>query len=117
MSNKNETNIYDVVPKWERHLSFKEREDGLIELFIPRFHSNFSKRLLERLGRDPNIHVTLEEHGSTVWRMIDGKNTVRQIVDALADHFNHEENYEYRIIKYIMMLKQQRLITYDFEKS
>ncbi|MCK9159473.1 MAG: PqqD family peptide modification chaperone [Bacteroidaceae bacterium] len=112
MSKKNKISIYDVVPKRGRHLLSEEQEDGLVRLIIPRFTNNFMRHLLERMGRDSNIHITLEEHGSAIWRLIDGKRTVKDIIENLNEHFNNEENYEYRIIKYIMTLRQQQIIVY-----
>ena len=49
----------------------------------------------------PDIHVRLEEHGTAVWELIDGKRTVRQIIEELAEHYDHEENYESLITAYI----------------
>ncbi len=41
-----------------------------------------------------DIHVRLEEHGTAVWNLIDGQRTVREIIEKLADHFQHEAGYE-----------------------
>lgn len=58
----------------------------------------------------PDIHVRLEEHGTAVWELIDGKRTVRQIIEELAEHFDHEENYESRITAYITQLQKDGFV-------
>jgi hypothetical protein len=58
------------------------------------------------------IRVRLEEHGTAVWNLIDGRRTVTEIVDALATYFNHEKNYEYRIAAYLSELQRQGFIKY-----
>lgn len=58
----------------------------------------------------PDIHVRLEEHGSAVWRLIDGRRTVREIVSLLADHFHPDENYASRVTIYVMQLRKDGFI-------
>ena len=116
MSESKKINLYDVVLSVESFVSWREKDEGTIELIIPRFKTKWTYNMLKRLGRDPDIHVSLEEHGSAVLKLIDGKRTVKEIVDLLDDHFNHEENYEYRVCKFIEMLHQQRIAKYMIPK-
>jgi superoxide dismutase len=60
--------------------------------------------------KSPIIRIRLEEHGTAVWNLIDGKRTVGEITAALAQHFNEEENYEYRITNYLSQLQGQGFI-------
>jgi hypothetical protein len=57
----------------------------------------------------------LEEHGTAVWDLIDGKRTVKEITDTLAEHFNQEENYEYRITIYLANLRKQGFVKFQAE--
>ena len=68
------------------------------------------RRFLLPKGMSPDIHVRLEEHGTAVWELIDGKRTVRQIIEELAEHFDHEENYESRITAYITQLQKDGFV-------
>lgn len=52
----------------------------------------------------------LEEHGSAVWRLIDGRRTVQEIVSLLADHFHPDENYASRVTTYVMQLRKDGFI-------
>jgi hypothetical protein len=56
------------------------------------------------------IRLYLEEHGTAVWNLIDGTRTVLEIVEILAEHFDDEKNYEYRITTYISQLQKQGFI-------
>ena len=56
---------------------------------------------------------TLEEHGTAVWRLIDGRRTVQEIITLLAGHFQGEDNYSSRVAAYIMQLHKDGLIKYE----
>lgn len=47
-----------------------------------------------------------------VYRMltIDGKRTVREIIEELADHFQDEEYYESRVSTYLFQLQKDGFI-------
>ena len=68
------------------------------------------RRFLLPKGMSPDIHFRLEEHGTAVWELIDGKRTVRQIIEELAEHFDHEENYESCITAYITQLQKDGFV-------
>lgn len=81
-----------------------------LPLLSPRFKYEWMRRFLLPKGMSPDIHVRLEEHGTAVWELIDGKRTVRQIIEELAEHFDHEENYESRITAYITQLQKDGFV-------
>jgi len=60
----------------------------------------------------PYIRVKLEEHGTAVWNLIDGKRTVNEIIYLLSDHFVGEENYDSRITIFITQLRKDGFIKY-----
>ena len=77
---------------------------------FPRFKYEWMQRFLLPKGMSSDIHVHLEEHGTAVWEQIDGKSTIREIIEKLADHFNHEENYESRILAYFSQLQKDGFV-------
>ncbi|MCI1778415.1 MAG: PqqD family protein [Bacteroidales bacterium] len=113
MAGKNKINLYDVVPATGRHLSYIERPDGNIMIIIPRFRNKRMRRFMAARRKCPDFYLKLDSNGSAVWKLIDGNRTVMQMVEELADHFGNEENYEYRILKFIMTLRHDSLITYE----
>ena len=59
-------------------------------------------------------YVHLEEHGTVVWELIDGKQTVREIIEKLAVHFQNEAGYESRVSTYLYQLQKDGFIKFHF---
>ena len=80
---------------------------------FPRFRSKLMQRLFVPKKKSPMIRIRLDKHGTAVWGLIDGKRTVKAIAEALAEHFQYEENYEYRITAYFTQLYKQGFVKYE----
>lgn len=74
--------LLDAVPVRCDHI-LTEWEGDYAVISYPRFKYEWMRRLLLPQSMSPDIHVRLEEHGSAVWRLIDGRRTVREIVSSL----------------------------------
>lgn len=109
MVSKEKINILNVIPFRKSNIT-TEREGNCVTIAFPRFKYGWMNRFLLPKGMKPHIRVRLEEHGSAVWALIDGKRTVSEIIEKLADHFANEEGYESRIITYILQLQKDGLI-------
>ena len=90
-----------------------EWEDDCAVIVFPRFKRDWVRRLFLPKGMSPYIRVRLEENGTYVWNLIDGRNTVGDIIKRLANQFNNEEGYESRITTYIGQLQKDGFITYS----
>ncbi|MEG1684761.1 MAG: PqqD family protein [Bacteroides sp.] len=108
---KEKINLFDVVPYISDHIS-TENEGELSVITFPRFRSRFMQKYFVPKSKSANIHITLDEHGTQVWNLIDGKRTVKKIAELLAEHFNNEENYEFRITTFISQLQAQGFVKY-----
>jgi hypothetical protein len=104
-------NLFDLVPYISEHIT-TENEGELSVIAFPRFRSRFMQKYFVPKNRSSIIRIRLEEHGTAVWNSIDGKRSVKEIAEALAEHFNHEENYEYRITIYLEQLHKQGFVKY-----
>ena len=96
MAAKEKINLLEVIPCRSEHIT-AEREGETIVLSFPRFKYPWMQRFLVPKGMSKELHVKLEEHGTAVWELIDGKRNVREIIEKLADHFQNEEGYELRV--------------------
>ena len=105
---KEKINLLDVIPFRSENITAEKGSDGTVTIAFPRFKYEWMRRFLLPKGMSPDIHVRLEEHA--VWELIDGKRTVRQIIEELAEHFDHEENYESRITAYITQLQKDGFV-------
>ena len=108
---RKEVNLFDLVPYISDHIT-TEKEEELSVIVFPRFRSKFMRDYFTPKNKSPFIRIRLEEHGTAVWDLIDGKCKVMDIVSTLANHFNHEENYEYRIIAFLSQLQKQGFLKY-----
>lgn len=105
------TNLLDVIPCHKEHI-ITEHDGELVIIAFPRFKSAWVRKYLLPKGISPYIRVRLEEHGSAVWNLIDGKRNVREIIDLLSEHFNDEDNYASRITIYLSQLRKDGFIKY-----
>lgn len=112
MATKEKINLLDVVPIRSSHIITEKESDGTVVIAFPRFKYEWMRRFLLPKGMSSDIHVSLEEHGTAVWELIDGKSTVREIIEKLAVHFIHEENYESRVLAYIFQLQKDGFIKF-----
>jgi len=104
-------NLFDLVPFVSEHIT-TEKEGELSVIAFPRFRSKFMQKYFIPKNKSATIRVRLEEHGTAVWDLIDGKRTIKEIAETLSERFNHEENYEYRIAVYFSQLYRQGFVKY-----
>ena len=102
---KGKVNLLDTVPVQCGHIT-TEWEGEYAILSFPRFKYDWMSA---------DIHVKLEEHGTAVWRLIDGNRTVQEIISLLTDHFQNEDNYPSRVTTYIMQLQKDGFIQLKVE--
>jgi len=108
---KAKRNLFDLVPVISEHIT-TEKEGELSVITFPRFRSKFMQKYFVPKNKSAVIRIRLEEHGTAVWDLIDGKRTVKEIAEALAEHFQHEKNYEYRVAAYFSQLYRQGFVKY-----
>jgi len=106
---KNKKNLFDIIPIISEHIA-TEKEGELSVITFPRFRSKFMQNFFVPKNKKPMIYIRLEEHGTAVWDLIDGKRTVSEISEMLREHFNNEDNYEYRVAEYFKQLIKQGFV-------
>lgn len=103
---KGKVNLLDTVPVQCGHITTRwEREYAILS--FPRFKYDWMRRFLLPKSMSADIHVKLEEHGTAVWRLIDGNRTVQEIISLLTDHFQNEDNYPSRVTTYIYAVAER----------
>ena len=113
MAAKEKINLLDVIPCRSEHITV-EREGETIVLSFPRFKYTWMQRFLVPKGMSKELHVHLEEHGTVVWELIDGKQTVREIIEKLAVHFQNEAGYEFTCIYLSLSVTERRFYKISF---
>jgi hypothetical protein len=90
-------------------------DDGLVRLAYPMPVSSWVLRAARWLGRSNPTHqikkTDLDRLGSEVWGLMDGRRTVKQIIDAFAaTHQLLEQEAEVAVTQFIRQLGQRGVI-------
>ena len=107
-------NLLDCTPVREPDLKWTEDENGIITLH--RTHTTFTDRLAHKITKKPlrQSHITLEEFGSFLWKIMDGRTTLRDLADQLKEEFGESIEPLYpRLEKYMVVLKNNKLIFWE----
>lgn len=105
----NKVNLLDIIPCRADHV-VTEKEGELTVIVFPRVKSAWIRKHVLPKQLSPYIRLSLEEHGTAVWNLIDGKRTVREMIELLADHFANEQDYESRVMVYITQLTKDGFV-------
>ena len=111
---KMKLNLLDCTPIREPDLKWTEDENGKITLH--RVHTSFTDRLIHSVTKRPlrQSHITLEEFGSFLWKIMDGRTTLRVLADQLKEEFGESIEPLYpRLEKYMVVLKNNKLIFWE----
>ncbi len=111
---RREANLLDLVP--QRVGEYETGEDGFVTLLMPRFQNRLLRRFVEpRLyaGRR-KFKLKLDDIGTAVWLLIDGKRSVREIAGHLRERFGERmENQCYeRLGMFFQQLERGRFVSY-----
>ena len=115
MAKKKETkNILDMVPvrayEWE--------DDEIVLVKVPRFRGKVGQKFCDVIKKEQTYDVKLDKYGSDVWRMCDGKNTVRAIGLALKEKYGDEvEPVFERVGEMFNIMEANKLIRYKKNKN
>jgi len=104
-------NLFDIIPVISKNIT-TEKEGELSVITFPRFSSKFMQKIFVPKNKSAIVRIQLDEHGTAVWDLIDGNRTIKMIAETLADHFNNEENYEYRVAEFFSQLYKQGFVKY-----
>ncbi|HEX9636924.1 MAG TPA: PqqD family protein [Acidobacteriota bacterium] len=105
-------NLLELVPR--RLAAFEPGERQTVDLLLPRYGSSRIGHWLERHLRSAPIRVRLDEFGSAVWRLCDGRRNVHQIAQELERAFGARIQPVYdRLARYFRSLERRKLIEWD----
>jgi hypothetical protein len=107
---KTEYNLLELVPK--RLFECARTEEGLAQVLVPRFKSEFFRRFLVPRSRDPFVRVKLDKFGTLIWDMCDGSKSIAEIAGALTEKFGDEvQPVEDRLALFIRQMRQYQYIS------
>jgi hypothetical protein len=106
------TNTLDLTPI-KLH-NDEVSKDGMVTVFVPKFKNELAKKYIVPMMKSSDFNIKLDELGSEVWKKMDGKNKVHEIIEQLSEKFGDEfKQPEERITKYLFQLYEQKLISFN----
>ncbi|MCX6266128.1 MAG: PqqD family peptide modification chaperone [Bacteroidetes bacterium] len=107
-------NFLDLTPV--RVLGHELRDDGGINLLMPRFKNRVNAALFQPNSKGRYIFIKLDRFGGHTWMLIDGQNHVAKICAQLKEQFPEElqpvEEAEVRVTNFLSLLYRERYITF-----
>lgn len=108
-------NFLDYVPvKNPLYLDHVDA-DGIVVVRVPKM--GFFDILAQKIAKTPKVsNIRLDEYGSFIWPLIDGKRTIYEISIQVKEHFGEQCEPLYdRIAKYFQILKEHKFVTLEMK--
>lgn len=86
---KKEKNYLDLIPERSTKYEWQQDEEGNVIVFVE--NTGVFNRLAQKLLKKPPVsQVHLEEFGSFIWPLIDGKRSVYEIAGLVRAEFGEK---------------------------
>jgi hypothetical protein len=98
-------------PARNEALSWEKNETGEAQIMVTR-QDNWKIRLLSKIFYIPKQRrITLDEVGTEVWMMCNGRTTVAQMIESLSHRYRlNRKEAEVSLLAYLKTLAQKRFI-------
>ena len=102
-------NYLEFCPKRNEDISWKEK-DGIVVLEIE--NKGLMNKIAQKLFKKPKIsYVNLDEMGTFIWPMLDGKTDIIEIGKRVKERFGEDAEPLYeRLAKYIQILENYNFV-------
>ncbi len=109
-SKKVSENYLTSIPLVAKENKWHEKEEGIIEIDME--HKGFYAAIAQRFFKKPKVsHVALDRYGSRLWKLIDGNNTVLDIVSEMEKSFpNEKDRMLDRVVTFMATLQSNNFI-------
>lgn len=110
--NRHNENYLDRIPLRKDGIEWTCDKDGIVTINI--HNKGFFNKFARLVFKKPKItHVHLEENGSFVWQIIDGKKNIAEIGKEVEEKFGDKAQPLYeRLSKYFQMLDNCGFVTW-----
>jgi hypothetical protein len=116
LGKKQPKNLLDLVP--EQNYPFHTRDDGTVDVLVPRYGTNFIARALSYMFKDTPVRIHLDRIGTRTWHLCDGSMSVHEIGELLHGEFGEKvEPVWDRLGLFFKQIESQRLIRWKADES
>ncbi len=101
---KTQENYLERIPVGRAGLEWSKDDEGKVTLHIP--NEGFFNKLAQKLFKKPPVsYVHLDENGSFVWQLMDGKMDIISLGEKVKEHFGEAAEPLYpRLAKFFQIL-------------
>ncbi len=108
MTEKKDKNLLTLVPNRIREF---EMEGEKAVILLPRFSSGWPARHIQPRLKKPTMKVKLDEIGTMVWELVDGRRTVLEITEKVGERFGERVTPPHeRVGMFVTMMKTEGMI-------
>lgn len=107
-------NYLDFVPVRNPAFDFTVADDGIVTITVE--WQGFYHRIAQRVFRRPRVSdIKLDAYGSFVWQAIDGEKNVYTLSQELEAHFGEMDKALSRLIKFLEIMHDHKIISWKEE--
>jgi hypothetical protein len=100
--------------KPRRLLDWRERSNGQVVIFRPKFGHGVVGRWLASCLADPHYRIRLDDVGAFVWKACDGSTTLLTIAEGMRAKFGSDvEPVERRLAQFVRRMLLSRILELD----
>jgi hypothetical protein len=98
-----EEEFLKFIPR-RAEFEWKINSEGLVEIIVPKFRSNFGKSFCKIIKKDDTFSARMDKIGSAVWQECDGKKEVKKILDIVRKKFPNENDIDQRLYLFLQQM-------------
>jgi hypothetical protein len=104
------SNYMDAVYEIRDDLPWREKQDGCIELDME--HTGVYPWIAQKFFHRPRVsHIALDHYGTVLWKELDGRHTVFDLVHIMEEKFpDQQDNMMNRVITFLGTLERNGFI-------
>ncbi|MDD7402674.1 MAG: PqqD family protein [Butyribacter sp.] len=104
-------NYMDIILVPQPELKWTTRKDGMVVLDM--VNKGFFHKIAQTFFHRPRVsHIALDNYGTSVWKALDGKNTVYDVVCQMKELFPEEQDRMLdRVITFLHTLQENHFVT------
>lgn len=112
-NNKVRENYLERIPVKNPAIGWSADENGAVTLEVE--NKGVFNRIAQKILKKPKIsYIHLDENGSFVWPLIDGKRTITEIGTLVDEHFGEKAHPLYeRLAKFFQILESYGFIKWN----
>lgn len=112
MKKKQDINYLDKIPVHPEGLAFKTDENGIVTLEV--HNKGAMNRFAQLFFNKPKVsYIHLDETGSFVWPLIDGKKSIFELAKDVDAHFGEKAHpLHERLIQFFRVLESYKFINW-----